>query len=441
MEETKKLIQGRGPRAEGRGLRSKGVYLLFLGPVVPWPYIEDPTLGSERLPLGRCGKMPRINLPRVQCRMGPASGNRIAFFFATSGHSGVDRVVKNLVPGIVAAGYSVDLLKIRNHGPELTTDTQGMRVIEFTTSHVYTALPALVGYLRREHPRVLLSDKDRVNRTAIIARALSGADTRVAVRLGTTVSVNLAQRGRFERWLQRKSMRHLYPRADALLMPSAGAADDFARYIGFPRDAIRITPSPVVTPSLQALADEPPQHPWLRQKNIPVILGVGELSGRKDFTTLLHAFAILHSRRPCRLIIYGRGKQKAALLQLAGKLGVADDFDLPGFTSNPYSEMRTADLFLLTSRWEGLGIVLVEALALGTPVVATDCPSGPREVLDHGRYGPLVPVGDYQRLALEMEKTLDRPPPSALLRQGAAPYTLERSVTAYLAAMGLENTR
>jgi glycosyltransferase involved in cell wall biosynthesis len=235
-------------------------------------------------------------------------------------------------------------------------------------------------------------------------------------------------------------MRFLYRHANAMLMPSKGAADDFARYIGFPRNAIRITPSPVVTPALEAQAGEPPQHPWLHDKKTPVILGIGELSSRKDFSTLLRAFALLHNKRPCRLIIYGRGKQKDALASLASELGVSDDFDLPGFTANPYSEIHAADLLVLTSRWEGLGIVLVEALALGTPAIATDCPSGPREVLDNQRYGPLVPIGDYEQLARAIEKTLDNPPPAEFLRQGAAPYTMENSINAYLAALGLDGS-
>jgi glycosyltransferase involved in cell wall biosynthesis len=364
----------------------------------------------------------------------------IACFLATSGHSGVDRIAKNLLPALAKAGYAVDLLKIRRHGPNLPADIPGLRVIEFQARHVYTAFPELLGYLRSHSPEALLTDKDRVNRTAIFTRLFSGAKTRLAVRLGTTVSVNLASRGWLERWVQTLSMRFLYRRVQAILMPSADAADDFAHTIGIPRERVSVVRSPIVTPQLLQLAEQPPTHPWLSDKQSPVILGVGELSSRKDFATLVRAFALLRDQRECRLIILGRGRQRDRLLGLAEELGVAQDVDLPGFSDNPYSAMRAADLFVLSSRWEGLAVALVEALALGTPTISTDCPGGSSEVLQNGRYGPLVPVGDAPSLAKAMQGVLDAPLPAETLRQAAVPYSLENSVADYLHALGFASS-
>jgi glycosyltransferase involved in cell wall biosynthesis len=170
---------------------------------------------------------------------------------------------------------------------------------------------------------------------------------------------------------------------------------------------------------------------------MPLILSAGELGTRKDFATLLRAFALLRARRPCRLVIIGRGKQREQLLELADTLGIRKDVDLPGFVENPYPYMAHADLFAFTSRWEGLGLVLVEALALGTPVVSTDCPSGPSEILQRGRFGPLVPVGDAEALARAMETTLDDTRPRDFLQQAARPYTVSAATDAYLGAMEL----
>ena len=210
-----------------------------------------------------------------------------------------------------------------------------------------------------------------------------------------------------------------------------------AAYTGLPRDLIHVVPSPVVPGSLFD-ADLPrPDHPWFADPGRPLILSAGELCGRKGFDTLLRAFTLVRAQRPCRLLILGRGGARQALLALARELGVADDFALPGFVPQPYAWMAHADLFAFTSRWEGLGFVLIEALAVGTPVVATDCPSGPREILAGGRFGPLVPVGDHQAMAQAIAATLDAPLPPATLRQAARPYEIEASTDAYLDAFGL----
>ena len=260
----------------------------------------------------------------------------IAILAATSGHSGVDRVIGNLVQQFSAWGLAVDLLKVRNHGPHLPVENlPGVRAVDLGASHVNTALPALVRYLRRERPRALLTDKDKVNRVAILARAAARTDTRLAVRIGTTVSVNLASRGLFERRLQCMSIRRLYPLADRVIVPSVGVADDLAQYTGLSRDQIQVVASPIVTPQLALRASESVEHPWLVDADRPLVLGVGELGYRKDFETLLRAFALVRRRRECRLIVLGRGRRREALLALAAELGVAEDVDLPGFHPNP----------------------------------------------------------------------------------------------------------
>ncbi len=363
---------------------------------------------------------------------------KIACFFSTSGHSGVDRAMQHLIPAMARRGYPVDLLHVRKHGPYLDEIPEGVRVIDLGTRHTYTALPAVVRYLKRERPAVMLSDKDRVNRTALLARSCARVPTRCILSSGTTISIDLASRGAFERWLQRNSMGKLYPYADNVIVTSKGVADDMSAYTGLKRELINVVPSPVVP---QALFDEPqpcPDHPWFQKGGPPVILGVGELGERKDFETLLRAFAKLRAELSCRLVILGKGKQHGKLLSLAEELGVADDFALPGFQPNPYAWMAHAALFAFTSRWEGLGFVIIEALAVGTPVVATDCPSGPSEILDAGRFGPLVPIGDIDALAKAMLKTLDRPLQKTVLREAAMPYEIERSSTAYLEAFGLD---
>jgi glycosyltransferase involved in cell wall biosynthesis len=196
--------------------------------------------------------------------------------------------------------------------------------------------------------------------------------------------------------------------------------------------------NPVVTAELFKMAREVPDHPWFESGAPPVVLGVGRLARQKDFPTLLQAFARLRSERPVRLMILGQAnnqrttvERQAELRALAGKLGVADEVALPGFVHNPYAYMAHAAVFVLSSRFEGLPTVLIEALACGLPVVSTDCPNGPAEILENGKYGALVPVGDAFALAKAISATLDAPPDRGQLRTRALVFTVDQAVEKY----------
>jgi len=365
-------------------------------------------------------------------RQGP-----LAVFLSTSGHSGVDRVMKNLLPAIAARGIRVDLLHVENHGPYMEEPTANLRVVPLGRSHTFTSLGPLVHYLRTVRPEALLSDKDRVNRVAILARKLARVPTRVVVRTGTTVSHDMHKRSAFDRSLHYLSMHYLYRWADAIITPSAGAAADLAAFARIASTRVSWVPSPVATEQLQAAAREPLDKRWTDAKHRPLVVGVGELSGRKDFATLVRAFAKLRTQRPAKLLILGEGRERPALTRLCGELGIADDVELAGFVANPYPYLAAADLYVHSARYEGSPVALMEAVALGTPVVSTDCPSGPREILQDGRYGPLVPVGDDAAMATAMGAVLDTPPSRNEMRRAAEPYTLENSTDRYLEILGL----
>jgi glycosyltransferase involved in cell wall biosynthesis len=346
--------------------------------------------------------------------------------------------MKNLIGEFADRGLDIDLLRIRNHGPELDRVPGNVRLIDLGTAHVNSSLPVLVKYLRRERPQALLVDKDRLNRVALWARRLAGVKTRVAVRIGTTVSENLQRRGWFDRNLQYFSFRHFYPMADAIIVPSLGAADDLASVARLPVERITVVPSPVVNADLLAKAKEDPGHPWFKPGQPPVLLGIGELCARKDFVTLIRAFALVRKQTLLRLLILGEGRQRQMLEGLVAELGLEQEVMLPGFVANPYAYIARAGLFALTSRCEGAPVVLMEALGIGCPVVSTDCPSGPREIMQNGRYGKLVPIGDEQGLASVILETLAQPLPAEVLRQAAEPYTVAFSADRYLSALGMK---
>jgi glycosyltransferase involved in cell wall biosynthesis len=363
---------------------------------------------------------------------------RLSVLASFSGAGGVERMLVNLLHGIAALGREVDLLTIRTDSPHLAELPDGVRRIDLGARHSRTAVGALARHLRRERPAVLLAAKDRAGRAAVLARRRAEVPTALALRLGTNLSAAMVHKHPLQRWLRYLPIRRLYPDIEHIVAVSEGVAADTVRVARYPRERISVIRNPVITPSLAFRAAEPCPHPWFNDASragTPVIVGAGRLERQKDFPTLLRAFARLRALRLCRLVILGDGAWRERLLALAAELGIGDDLHLPGFQSNPYPYLTRASLFALSSAWEGSPNVLTEALALGTPVVATDCPSGPREILDGGRIAPLVPVGDAAAMAAAMAAVLDTPPPPERLTAAVDAYRAEVSARAYVALL------
>lgn len=363
---------------------------------------------------------------------------KIAIFLSTSGHSGVDRSMALLLPSLLARGYQVDLIKVQRHGPYIDISHKCFRLIELPTRHTMTALPYLTQYLKAHAPDVLLVDKDRANRVALMAKLIARSSVRVVVSSGTIMSINLKNRSLFEVFMHKLSMNHLYKLAHAIIVPCRYAADDLAEITSISRDRISVVPLPIVGPmTTKASDDSTVDHPWLND-SVPVIISVGELCDRKDQLTQLRAFKEVVSKRPCRMLIVGKGKNRQALESTINALSLGGVVELVGYCKNPYPLMKKARLFIHTAKFEGFGMVLVESLYLGTEVVSTDCPGGPREILAEGRHGGLVPVGDAEKLAEEILQQLDAEPRALdVLRKTVDNYTVSASTDHYLEVMGL----
>jgi glycosyltransferase involved in cell wall biosynthesis len=226
-------------------------------------------------------------------------------------------------------------------------------------------------------------------------------------------------------------MRWSYPHADAVIAVSQGVADDLARAISIPRQHIDVVYNPVVTARLEERAGVAVEHPWFGDGKPPVILAAGRLTPAKDYPTLLRAFAKVRNKHDCRLIVLGEGELRSVLEALVDELGIGDSVQFPGFSDNPSAWMRKASLFVLSSAWEGLPSVLIEAMACGTQVVSTDCHSGPHEILEGGRWGRLVLVGDSDALASAIGAEL-RVPGSRNVRERAAHFNVENALDGYL---------
>jgi glycosyltransferase involved in cell wall biosynthesis len=361
----------------------------------------------------------------------------VTFYMPTLGTGGVGRMRTQLARALLDRGVAVDFLLGRADGPYLPLVDPRARVRVLGTTHPLTSLPGLVLYLRRVRPDALYSDRMRLDIESLRASRIAGVPTRICTSFHVPVSQRLDRIPASKARAERAALHRYLPRNQGIVAVSRQLAEDLERAAELPPGRVSVVYNPVVTPGLADRAAEPVEHPFLAEGRPPLILGVGRLTAQKDFPTLLRAFARLRASRPCRLLILGEGEDRPALEALAKGLGVAEHVALPGFTLNPYRFMARADLMVLSSTWEGSPNVLVEALALGTPVVSTDCDFGPRETLRNGEVGPLVPPGDDAALALAMAATLDGPSPRALLQGAASRYTAERCAEGYLRAAGL----
>ncbi len=356
----------------------------------------------------------------------------IAFFLPSLRGGGVERVMANLAQGMTERGLAVDMVLTAAEGPFVGHLPSSVRLVDLRARRVLRSVRPLAAYLRRERPRVLVSSMSHVNLVAICAAWLARRGTPVVATVHNTLTQEVRRDTALAGALWPHLLRTFYPRAAAVVSVSAGAADDLAAASGFPRESIEVIYNPVITPEMLAQAREAPDHPWFAPGQPPVAVAVGRLTPQKDFRTLLRAFADVRRQRHARLIILGEGEERPALTSLAAELGLSDDdVAMPGFRSNALAYMAASAMFVLSSAWEGLPTVLIEALAAGTRVVSTDCPSGPREILQNGRLGTLVPVRDVPSLAKAMLECLERPAQATPL-DALTPFTRDEAVEHYL---------
>ena len=337
----------------------------------------------------------------------------------------------DIAEGLLASDVDVDVVVARDGGELRAAVPAGARTIVLGTSGVARCLPRLVRYVRDERPDAVISGLSHMNLASISACRLVRPRVPVVVTQHNHLSTatSNAKTGR-DRWMPRL-LRTAYPFADCIVAVSRGVADDLATTTGLDRERIEVVYNPVVFDRITAAGTASADHPWLALRTAPVAVAMGRLVDQKDFATLIRAVARLPEG--CRLIILGDGPQRRALEGLAEELGVGARVDLPGFVDNPYPYLRAADVFVLSSRWEGLPTVLIEALAFDTPIVATDCDSGPREILDGGRWGRLVPPGEPAALADAILHALvaarvDRP-------EARLAYALDSVTSQYLALL------
>ncbi|MCO6441873.1 MAG: glycosyltransferase [Nitrococcus mobilis] len=393
----------------------------------------------------------------------------VAIFMTDMRLGGVQRVIFNLCEGLNAAGLRVDLLVCHADGNLAAQVPPGIRVVALPRASKlagrywvlradpggFAALlrPVLLAYravarlkfvrplacyLADNRPPALLAADTDCNLIAVWARRLAKSPTRLVLSAHRSVAEHARQqlqagdKGRWRWHFLPPLLKRCYAQADSVVAVSEGVARGLEAFCGLPASAAHIIYNPVVTPRLRTMARQPMRDAWVTGDSTPLIVTAGRVDPQKDFPTLLLAIAQLRSRRPVRLAILGDGERRNELARQTVRLGIADIVHFAGFVENPFAYMAAADVFVLSSKFEGLPTVLIEAMACGCPVVSTDCPSGPREILADGRYGELVPVGDAAALAAAIGRTLDRPADAQRLAARADEFSPEKATVEYL---------
>lgn len=342
---------------------------------------------------------------------------------------GAERVKLCLAQEWLLQGYEVEFVLLRKEGALLPLVPKGATIHSLNCKRLRSSIKPLVTYLRENQPSALLAAMWPLTVIAILAHRLAGRPGRLVVSDHAALSQLPEAQGWRKRLVLRASIALTYPLADKRVAVSNGVADNLARLGWLDRQGITVIYNPAARGFLQSCNHVPDLWEPLPGKRV---ISVGTLKSQKDHALLIRAFSLVRKKINASLVILGEGSLRPNLEQLISKLDLCDVVKLPGFVLDPYPWYREADLFVLSSQYEGFGNVIVEAMECGLPVVSTDCEAGPSEILNGGQFGKLVPVGDVVALAEAMLEVLSEPPSPAQQKVRAAEFSVERAAQAYL---------
>jgi glycosyltransferase involved in cell wall biosynthesis len=336
----------------------------------------------------------------------PANADHIAIVPGSIDGGGIGIWALNLAAGMLHHGVTVDLV-LTSSPADRREVPDGVRTILLGERTRYAQRTALE-YLLNERPNAVISARNYIHLLMFFARRMARGrvNPQLVWTFHTHRSSELFHNRLKDRALDALAMR-LALKADHLVAVSAGVAQDLVEGLPHAAGKVNVIRNPAWSEVYFSRSQVLPDHPWYRHRSIPIIVGVGRLTYQKDFLTLIRAFQRMRS--PARLLILGEGPDRPVIEKFLSDNNLSERVQLVGQIDNVHSWLRHANLLVLSSRWEGFGMVLVEALGLGLPVVATDCPSGPAEILCGGRHGRLVPVGDIDGLSDAMELSLRFP--------------------------------
>jgi glycosyltransferase involved in cell wall biosynthesis len=331
---------------------------------------------------------------------------KVSLVLPDFGGGGCERVFGHLATGLIDLGVEVEFVVARAAGPSLKCVPAQAAVVELGGGSTKAAVLRLARHLRRQPPDAVISGLNHANLMALAARSLARVRVPVIVTQHGVTSLDAKHESSLMDKLAFALLPRMYRLADAVVCVSRAVRDDLLGFADLPPAKLHVIYNPIVGPDLPAASRQAVDHAWLNSGHDDVVIAVGSLIPVKRFDLLLRVFARVRLERRARLIILGEGPGRRELEELARHLQIQEDVSLPGFVENPYAWLSKCAVFVLCSRSEALPTVVVEAMACGCRVVCTDSPGGTREILDNGRYGCLVPIGDETALASGIDRAL-----------------------------------
>ncbi|MBT2667488.1 glycosyltransferase [Bacillus sp. ISL-4] len=320
---------------------------------------------------------------------------------------GAERVMVNLANLFVDHGLSVDLVVIKAEGPYKNQVSSKVNIVDLKCNRVAFSIKSLKYYFEKNNPKNVISTMNHLNIITMLSLKFSKIETNVILTEHTTLSKSISSSKSIKDKIIPYLTKKYYKKANKIVAVSTGVANDLNQFLNIPSNLIEVIYNPIVNDRLLLNAKEKVDHPWFNNKNNPLIVSVGRLTEAKDYPTLLKAMKKVTSVKNVNLVILGEGELREQIEQIIYDLKIEEHVQLLGFVTNPYKYMAKADGFVLSSKWEGLPTVLVEAMALGVNLISTDCESGPNEILMNGKLGRLTTVGDVEDLAQAILQTID----------------------------------
>lgn len=358
---------------------------------------------------------------------------RISFFIPSLSFGGIEANTIRLAKAFYNEGNIVDIVVVNSKNDYKERIPNGINIVDLDCDKLIFSLPKIIKYIKEKKPIALISASEGVNIiTAIAKQFVKNTPTKIIISVRTHLSTEYKEsNSRIKRIFPILS-RFFYPGVDSIVAVSKGVANDIEQLLNIPIEDINVIYNPIVDESIADLSNEIIDHPiFQKNRNYKIILGAGRLTKQKDFKTLIYAFNEVRKTINSKLVIIGEGNERKNLEKTIKELEIENEVALIGFVQNPYPYMKNSDVFVLSSIWEGFGNVIVEAMATGTNVVSTNCQSGPSEILDNGKYGKLVEVGDYNQLSDSIIKMIEDPKSEKFIKERAYFFSVESTLNEY----------
>ena len=369
---------------------------------------------------------------------------KISFFLPKLTYGGAERVIIDIANNLSKRGYLIDIVLAKGGNTYIDEINPSINVVNLNSKSTFLSFFPLSRYIKNSSPDGIISALSHANCIVLLAKKIINHNTKIVVSERNISYLHTRNKIGFKRILLDWLIKYLYPEAKCIVTVSEGVRQSIISTYKFKEDQVRCILNPIDFKKINKLKSESILNSEiineLKSENKKLILSVGSLTAQKNYSLLIKSFKIVSEKVNCKLIILGEGPERANLNELCRNLKIdSKSISLPGFIANPFPYMKVSDLYVLSSLWEGLPNVLIQALACNCKIISTDCDAGPREILEDGKWGRLTKVNDINSLANAMiEELSEKNQKYSNLKMGSLNrFNIDKVTNQYLEALEL----